>query len=59
MSMKKFFLIITALAVTAAAGAQQSISTVRGDDLYLLVDVCNYNETYKLFGQENHMSPCQ
>ena len=33
MSMKKFFLIITALAVTAAAGAQQSISTVRGDDL--------------------------
>ena len=32
-------------------------TSVRGDDLYLLVDVCNYNETYKLFGQENHMSP--
>ena len=32
-------------------------TSVRGDDLYLLVDVCNYNETYKLFGQVNHMSP--
>lgn len=31
--------------------------SVRGDDLYLLVDVCNYSLTYKLFGQINHMSP--
>ncbi len=31
--------------------------SVRGMDLYLLVDVCNYNMTYKLFGQDNHMSP--
>lgn len=31
--------------------------SVRGMDLYLLVDVCNYSMTYKLFGQENHMSP--
>ena len=31
--------------------------SVRGDDIYLLVDVCNYSLTYKLFGQINHMSP--
>ncbi|MDD6716311.1 MAG: ribose-phosphate pyrophosphokinase [Firmicutes bacterium] len=32
-------------------------SSVRGMDLYLLVDVVNYSETYKMFGQMNHMSP--
>lgn len=31
--------------------------SVRGDDLFLLVDVCNYSLTYKLCGQTNHMSP--
>ncbi len=31
--------------------------SVRGDDLYLLVDVTNYSLTYSLFGKENHMSP--
>ncbi len=31
--------------------------SVRGYDLYLLVDVCNYSLTYKLCGQINHMSP--
>ena len=31
--------------------------TVRGDDLYLLVDVCNYSLTYTVCGQTNHMSP--
>ncbi len=31
--------------------------SVRGDDLYLLVDVCNYSLTYPLFGYINHMSP--
>ncbi|MBD5552213.1 MAG: ribose-phosphate pyrophosphokinase [Lachnospiraceae bacterium] len=31
--------------------------SVRGDDLYILVDVCNYSITYPLCGQENHMSP--
>lgn len=33
------------------------LESVRGDDLYLLVDVCNYSMTYSLCGQENHMSP--
>lgn len=32
-------------------------NTVRGDDLYIMVDVTNYNLTYKMFGEENTMSP--
>lgn len=31
--------------------------SVRGDDIYILVDVCNYSLTYSLCGQSNHMSP--
>ncbi len=31
--------------------------SVRGTDLYLLVDVANYSLTYSLSGHENHMSP--
>ncbi len=33
------------------------LESVRGDDIYLLVDVCNYSLTYSLCGHENHMSP--
>ena len=33
------------------------LESVRGTDLYLLVDVCNYSLTYSLSGHENHMSP--
>jgi len=32
-------------------------STVRGKDLYIIVDVGNYNCKYKLFSRENCMSP--
>lgn len=31
--------------------------TVRGDDLFILVDMGNYSCTYELFGRENCMSP--
>ncbi len=31
--------------------------SVRGADLYILVDVCNYSLTYTVCGQLNHMSP--
>lgn len=31
--------------------------SVRGDDLYFVVDVGNYNCKYKMFGHENCMSP--
>lgn len=33
------------------------LESVRGDDIYLLVDVCNYSLTYSLCGHENRMSP--
>lgn len=32
-------------------------ASVRGADLYLMVDVSNYNLTYSMAGQVNHMSP--
>ena len=32
-------------------------STVRGKDLFILVDVGNYNCKYRLFDKENYMSP--
>ncbi len=31
--------------------------SVRGMDLYILVDVCNYSLTYSMSGKTNHMSP--
>ena len=32
-------------------------SSVRGHDLFIISDVTNFSCTYKMFGQENHMSP--
>lgn len=31
--------------------------SVRGCDLFIMVDVCNYSLTYSVCGHENHMSP--
>ncbi|MBQ0059846.1 MAG: ribose-phosphate pyrophosphokinase-like domain-containing protein, partial [Lachnospiraceae bacterium] len=31
--------------------------TIRGDDIYIMLDVCNYGMTYKMSGFENVMSP--
>ncbi len=31
--------------------------SIRGMDLYLMVDVCNYSMTYSLYGKTNRMSP--
>ncbi len=33
------------------------MESVRGVDLFLLVDVCNWSITYQSFGHTNHMSP--
>ena len=33
------------------------LESVRGTDLYIMVDVCNYSLTYNMSGHENHMSP--
>ena len=32
-------------------------SSVRGCDLFIMVDVCNHSLTYKVCGYENYMSP--
>ena len=32
-------------------------SSVRGKDVFILVDVCNHSITYRMNGFENHMSP--
>lgn len=32
-------------------------SSIRGDDIFIIVDVGNYSCTYKMFGKENYMSP--
>lgn len=32
-------------------------TTVRGSDLFIMADVCNYSLTYSLNGHKNHMSP--
>jgi ribose-phosphate pyrophosphokinase len=31
--------------------------SIRGSDLFIMVDVCNYSLTYSVNGHENHMSP--
>lgn len=31
--------------------------SIRGTDLFIMVDVCNYSLTYTVCGHENHMSP--
>ncbi|MCD8336938.1 MAG: ribose-phosphate pyrophosphokinase [Lachnospiraceae bacterium] len=38
-------------------GKGQINDSVRGTDLYILVDVCNYSLTYTVCGHVNHMSP--
>ena len=38
-------------------GKGHIMDSVRGKDLYILVDVCNHSLTYKMNGYENHMSP--
>ena len=31
--------------------------SIRGADLFVMVDVCNYSLTYSVYGHQNHMSP--
>ncbi|MDO4613991.1 MAG: ribose-phosphate pyrophosphokinase [Lachnospiraceae bacterium] len=38
-------------------GKAKLLESVRGADLYILADVTNWSVTYKVCGQENHMSP--
>lgn len=38
-------------------GKAAFLESVRGKDLFLLVDVCNHSITYNMYGYTNHMSP--
>lgn len=51
--------IINAVTPRFGSGEAKGVinSTIRGHDLYILVDVTNYSQTYKICGLENHMSP--
>ena len=51
--------LLTAKVPRFGSGEAKAVITesVRGMDLYILVDVCNYSLTYSLCGHENHMSP--
>lgn len=52
------YIIPTAVPRFGSGEAKGSIkASVRGYDLYLMVDVTNYSLTYSLCGHENHMSP--
>lgn len=56
--MRSSYLLDVALPRFGSGEAKGMINeSVRGMDLYLLVDVCNYSVTYSMFGEENHMSP--
>ena len=52
------YLVKTAVPRFGSGEAKGTIlQSVRGLDVYLIVDVTNYSLTYSLCGQENHMSP--
>ena len=38
-------------------GKGQILETVRGEDIYIMIDVLNHSLTYSLCGMTNHMSP--
>lgn len=56
---KKDSYIIDAVCPRFGSGEAKGIlnESVRGKDVYLLVDVCNHSLAYKVCGQINHMSP--
>ena len=56
---KKDSYIIEALCPRFGSGESKGIlnESVRGKDVYILVDVCNHSLSYKVCGQINHMSP--
>ena len=56
---KKETYIIDAKVPRFGSGEAKGIinESVRGKDIYLMVDVCNYSLTYSLSGHTNHMSP--
>lgn len=52
------YIIKTSIARFGTGEAKGTINeSIRGMDLFLLCDICNYSLTYSLCGHENHMSP--
>ena len=58
-SYKKNSYLIDAVCPRFGSGESKGLlnESVRGKDLYILLDVCNHSLTYKVCGQVNHMSP--
>lgn len=58
-SYKKNSYLIDAVCPRFGSGEAKGLlnESVRGKDLYILLDVCNHSLTYKVCGQINHMSP--
>ena len=56
---KKDSYVIDAICPRFGSGEAKGIinESVRGKDVFLLVDVCNHSLSYKVCGQINHMSP--
>ena len=56
-SYKKNSYLIDAVCPRFGSGEAKGIimESVRGDDLFILVDVCNYSMTYSLCGRENRL----
>lgn len=58
MSTKESYLIpIEQVRFSNGEGKIKLLDTVRGKDIYILADVGNYSNTYKMFGYENRMGP--
>ena len=59
LGMKKDTFIIPSICPRFQSGDAKGLiqESLRGDDLYFVVDPGNYSLTYKLFGCVNHMSP--
>ncbi len=52
------YIINTSISRFGTGEAKGTINeSIRGMDLFLLCDICNYSLTYSLCGHENHMSP--
>lgn len=56
-SEKNYLLNFSAPRFNSGEGKAVLNETVRGKDLFILVDICNHSLTYKMNGYTNHMSP--
>lgn len=53
----KYIIPIEEVRFSNGEGKIKILDSVRGKDIFILVDVGNYSCTYKMFGFENHMGP--